>query len=281
MTQSEPQGDLWNILLKVISVTYLFWGARVPKMTDFLTIFGTCEYVLDYNIMNTLIMGYLSTPAKWGMISSHIRAGRRIGPHNKEILEILIGTLLGDTHLEHHGNGYRFAFYQEGSHKAYLQWFHNYITNLGYANPNEPKLQTRQGDGNKIRTVMRFKTWTFTSFKWIHNEFYTLDTNGKYKKIINRAILEEYLSPLALAVWIMDDGGRSGQGLKIATNSFTYDECFILADILRNKYSLSVSIHKTGVINQYNLYILKGSIPVLESIIRPYLHPSMYYKLAI
>jgi hypothetical protein len=48
------------------------------------------------------------------------RASKKIGPHNKEILDIFMGSLMGDGHLEQRGNGYRFCFYQEHSHKSYL-----------------------------------------------------------------------------------------------------------------------------------------------------------------
>lgn len=83
------------------------------------------------------------------------------------------------------------------------------------------------------------------------------------------------ISPLALAIWIMDDGSRSGQSLKISTNQFSYTENLKLKFLL---YPLVVSIHKTGTKDQYNLYIHKKSKPLLRSIILPYLHPSKNYK---
>ena len=38
----------------------------------------------------------------------------RIGFHNFIVLSLLIGTLLGDAHMERNGNGSRFCFYQKG-----------------------------------------------------------------------------------------------------------------------------------------------------------------------
>jgi hypothetical protein len=51
-----------------------------------------------------------------------IRANRRIGPHNLDILSIIFGSLLGDGHAEKRiqGNGTRITFYQEASHVSYL-----------------------------------------------------------------------------------------------------------------------------------------------------------------
>jgi hypothetical protein len=45
---------------------------------------------------------------------------KRIGPHNYNILCILIGSLLGDGSMERDGNGSRFVFYQKGDHVEYI-----------------------------------------------------------------------------------------------------------------------------------------------------------------
>lgn len=199
------------------------------------------------------------------------RSVNRIGPHDYNVLSILIGSLLGDA--EKHGNGTRFSFQQEHSHNSYLLWFHNYLNELGYCNSTIPKIATRLDKNGKLRYLSRFKTYTFSSFNWIHESFYK---DGI--KVIPEDI-GEYLSPLALAVWIQDDGGKVSSGLKIATNSFTYDEVNFLAKILRDKYNFKVSVIKAGALNQYNLYISKSSMKDLVEIIKPYLHSTMYYKL--
>lgn len=67
---------------------------------------------------------------------------------------------------------------------------------------------------------------------------------------------------------------------KIATNNFTYEEVTFLAEVLRDKYKFKVSVHKSGALNQYNLYFSKNSMNKLVEIIKPYIHTgSMYYKL--
>ena len=89
-----------------------------------------------------------------------IRANLRIGPHNKDILSILFGSLLGDAHAEFRlkGNGTRITFYQEGSHVSYLIWLHKLISELGYCNTNLPKITTRLGQKGVVRKIIRFKT---------------------------------------------------------------------------------------------------------------------------
>jgi len=94
-----------------------------------------------------------------------LRADKRIGPHNKDIISILYGSLLGDGHAEKRskGNGTRFSFYQESSHVTYLIWLHNLIAELGYCSSTVPIIQTRLGSKGIVRKIIRFRTWTYTS----------------------------------------------------------------------------------------------------------------------
>lgn len=84
---------------------------------------------------------------------------------------------------------------------------------------------------------------------------------------------------MALAIWIMDDGGRVGQGLKLATNSFTYEDCFRLSEVLFKLYDLKTSVASAGVTNQYVIYVFKESMPLLRNIVKPHMVSSMLYKL--
>ncbi len=151
--------------------------------------------------------------------------------------------MLGDGHLELHGNGSRLCLQQENSNKGYLLWSHKFLAERGYCNPEIPKIVERIGNKGKKRYVLRTKTWTYSSFKELHYEWYL---NGT--KILP---LKFSLTPFSLAIWIKDDGSRSGVGLKLATNNFTYNECNRLKlALIENNFK--VSIHKTGVKNQYN-----------------------------
>lgn len=76
----------------------------------------------------------------------------------------------------------------------------------------------------------------------------------------------------------MDDGGKVGNGLKLATNNFSYDENIYLIKLLKDKYNIKSTIQKTGCINQYNIYIWKESLPTLVQLVKPYIIPSMKYK---
>jgi len=49
----------------------------------------------------------------------------------------------------------------------------------------------------------------------------------------------------------MQDGSRQkNQGINIATNSFSFNDCLYLSKILNEKYGLKTSVIKAGHINQ-------------------------------
>lgn len=74
---------------------------------------------------------------------------------------------------------------------------------------------------------------------------------------------------------------QKGQGINIATNCFTYEECQILANILTRKYKFKTSVIKTGKPDQWRITIWKESMPNLRKILEPYFIPEMMYKLGI
>lgn len=222
--------------------------------------------------------------------SSKVRSLKRIGPHNYDILSIIFGSLLGDGFAERHGEGTRICFQQEGSHSSYLLWFHNYLSRLGYCSKIVPKLSSRLALHGKIRQILHFKTFTFSSLNWVEECFYKQDPVLNRRVKVLPSCIEEYLSPLALAIWIMDDGGKVSGGLKLSTNNFTKKEVLLLCHILKKKFGLKVTVLSAGVNrfnnltdqikkDQYILYISKTSMIKLVEIVGHFIHPSMKYKL--
>lgn len=209
---------------------------------------------------------------------NNIRAINRIGPHNKDVLSVIIGSVLGDAYLNRRsGEGVRVCYRQSQIHKEYLFWLYDFLYNRGYTTNLQPRQYTRTIESQKgtVYYGYEFNTFTFRSFNWIHQLFY-----NKGKKVIPRNIAE-YLTPLALAVWVMDDGGWANSGVRIATNSFELKEVELLNDVLKSRYNLDTTIQKIFIKDKYSIYIKKQSIPALRSIVGPFMHPSMLYKLGI
>ena len=210
---------------------------------------------------------------------TRITSLERIGPHNIDIISIIIGSLLGDGHLEkrNRGIGTRIKFEQSNKNVEYLMWFHSYFSTRGYCNINKPELKKRIRKNGEIYFHYSINTFTFFSFNWIHDMFY-MCSEGKYVKIIPHNI-EQYLTPLALAIWFMDDGSKLKKGAKIATNCFTYKELSQLCEILKNKFNLTVTIHSGGKNKGYTLYISSQSMTTFSNIVKPFMLPTLYYKL--
>jgi len=208
-----------------------------------------------------------------------LTSNERIGPHNIDIISMIIGSLLGDTYLEKRKNsiGTRVIFKQSNKNVEYLMWFHSYLLNRGYCSSIKPKLQIRIKQKGKVFYQYQVNSYTFSSFNWIHEMFYRFIEN-KYIKILPLNI-KEYLTPLALATLFINNGSCLGKGARIAFNCFTFEEVNILCKILKIKYNIIATPNKYGKNRGYIIYINSNSMKLFTDTIKPYLLPSLYYKL--
>src|SRR5215472_15913345 len=95
--------------------------------------------------------------------------------------------------------------------------------------------------------------------------------NGR-KRINNK--IQPYLTPLALAIWISDDGCWVKHGVRISCNSCTLNEVKLLVCILNKNFGLVCTIQKIYIKDKYSIYIRSQSMLLLRKIISPYLHSS-------
>ncbi len=159
----------------------------------------------------------------------------------------------------------------------YLIWFHNFFAEQGYCSKKRPKLFKRIRKGNKIYFCYQFNTFTFSSFNWLFDEFYC--EKIKQLPII---LLEKYLTPFALAIWFIDDGGcfsGSRKGLRIATHCFEKSQLDSLCLFLNKKYGLEISLHRDK--NKYSLYINHKTSLLFSDLIEKHILNSIKYKLGI
>jgi ubiquinol-cytochrome c reductase cytochrome b subunit len=127
-------------------------------------------------------------------------------PNDDDLISVIIGSLLGDSHGEFRGN-VRFTFKQSAIHLDYLLWLHNFFAVRGLCNSLEPEVKSMISDEGVTYYYSKFSTYTLHSFNWIYHLFYV----NRIKCI--PANIADYLTPLALAIWIMDDGGVRDYGL--------------------------------------------------------------------
>nr|WBU10821.1 hypothetical protein [Malassezia nana] len=91
--------------------------------------------------------------------------------------------------------------------------------------------------------------------------------------------IQDFLTPIALAIWIIDSGIRTNKSLKFAINSYSYKDCLFLSQILLEKYNIKTSVQSAGKPNQYVIYILKESMLSLYFIVKDHIVSSMLYKI--
>jgi ubiquinol-cytochrome c reductase cytochrome b subunit len=240
-----------------------------------MSLWGVCLTCYSLLIGVSLFYDYITVYLSSNRAAKRIPAESRVGPHDLHLLSVIYGTLLGDSHAEcrYPGNGSRVCFNQEAHHAEYLLWLHGFFAGLGYCNPQVPTIQTRLAPKGHLRYIIRFHSYTYCSFNAIHDAWYTDGIKHVPQDIAT------YLSSLALAVWIMDDGGRSGDGVKLATNSFTYNDCTRLTTVLHELYGLKSSVQSAGYPGQHQIYIWAESMTALRALVRPHMVSSMLYKL--
>ena len=94
------------------------------------------------------------------------------------------------------------------------------------------------------------------------------------------------LTPVALAHIIMGDGSAQRHGLIICTNSYTLPDVVRLMNVLMIRYRLKCNLRiklrdNKKIQNEFTIYIQQSSMSLLRTVVTPYFHPSMLYKLGL
>ncbi len=89
--------------------------------------------------------------------------------------------------------------------------------------------------------------------------------------------LNDLLTPLSLAIWTMDDGDNDKDSIRYNIQCFSRKEQEMLKYLLEEKYQLQSALNKDR--NRYRLRINKASKVKLIELIRPFIIPSMRFKI--
>jgi hypothetical protein len=79
----------------------------------------------------------------------------------------------------------------------------------------------------------------------------------------------------------MDDGSKINKTVRLATNCFSLTELEFLCKLLKTKFNLEVTVQKSGVDKKNILYIKTSSLDVFKNLVKPFMLPSMLYKLGL
>jgi hypothetical protein len=215
-----------------------------------------------------------------------IPAQKRIGFHSFLFKQILVGFLLGDGWLEKHGAGVRLGISLTTKFKNVAEWYKSLLYGLGYIsdyNLGNPLVRQEK----KGLPYYQIRTFSFESLKPFYDVWYppiygcTTEKNKSQTlpRIKSLPIdIEECLTPLCLAIWVMGDGsGMKDGGFKLATHNFTKEESQVLCDLRHELYGLKCNVVRDGH-NRFCIRIWKRSMRQFKSLTMPFIQPSCEYK---
>lgn len=224
----------------------------------------------------------IRTPSGWTE-AGDIIAGDRVmssEPHllSEQQFQIVLGSLMGDGNLSPNRrgrNGVRFRMGHGVKQIDYLQWKVDLLGNV--------KHSVRENDKGS-----RFVDFTpLPELGELRRAVYL----GDGKKFLSEDYLKA-LTPLALAIWYMDDGsftvrskglqqrteGGSGR-IEICVEAMTEGSRVRLCDYLRDAHGLDVRLRSAGTAGKAVLTFSTAASAAFQEIVAPYMAPTMDYKL--
>ena len=193
-------------------------------------------------------------------------------------MQLILGALMGDGSLSpnpHGRSGTRFRMGHGARQAAYLDWKASLLGNIGYTRSSNAKGAvfadlTPLPELAELREAVYF---------------------GDGKKHLSWEYLKA-LTPFALAVWYMDDGGftvrskgvqqrtQGGTGrIEICVQAMSPGSRQRLAGYLRDTHGFDVKVSNRGARGQAVLQFTTAASEQFQRLVAPYIHPSMEYKL--
>lgn len=199
------------------------------------------------------------------------------GEENKEELieQVMLGSLLGDGCIVHSkDNKYIYTEDHSIKQKEYLLWKNSILNFRYYIRENRRGCTIKKG--NK-------------QFKYLYDLFYPCNIKTISIEILNK------ISPIALAVWFMDDGCYQyrNRSISLYTQSFGFEGNEIIKGWFKERFKLECSIRsirpniafinnrriesKRSFFLQFNV---KNTIDFIK-LIKEYVPPPMFYKIGL
>jgi recombination protein RecA len=201
-------------------------------------------------------------------------------PHllSDQQFQVVMGSLMGDGNLSPNPrdrNGVRFRLGHGAKQLDYLQWKTALMGNIRQTVREDPK-GARFVDFTPLAELAELQRAVYL---------------GDGKKFFSEEYLKA-LTPLALAIWYMDDGsfslrskgiqqrtaGGSGR-IEICVEAMTEGTRVRLRDYLRDNHGLDVRLRSAGSAGKAVLVFSTAASAKFQALIAPYMAPAMEYKL--
>lgn len=181
-------------------------------------------------------------------------------PLTPEQHSLIVGTLLGDGSMRCKANAL-LEVNHSSRQREYVDWKYQVLGDL-VATP--PRLRPTNG----TRVAYRFVTRSLPTLTPYYRMFYA---TGR------KTVPDVEITPLALAVWLMDDGSRSYRAVYLNTQQFKVVDQVRLIEMLDRQFSIVARLNRDK--SYYRLRIAIESVPRLRSLVGGYVLPEMAYKI--
>lgn len=196
---------------------------------------------------------------------------REVVPTQEQI-EILTGTLLGDSSIQYYPNhrwkSPKFKCDHCNSQEEYANLLYTKLQSLGSSIKKYNRIDKRTG---KEYITYCVSTSSNPYFLNMYNQLYSTG-----KKEVCLDFLRNFTIK-SLAYLYMDDGYADQNTAYICTDNFSDESNKILVEYIESKFGLHFSIVKRG--KYYRLRLSKYNFPRFKELIEPYMVESLKYKL--
>ena len=224
----------------------------------------------------------IRTPGGWTEAGDLIAGDRVLAaePHrlSDQQFQVVLGSLMGDGNLSPNRrgrNGARFRLGHGAKQAEYLEWKTTLMGNIGHSVSENAK-GARFVDFTPLPELAELQRAVYL---------------GDGKKFLSEEYLKA-LTPLALAIWYMDDGsftvrskglqqrteGGSGR-IEICVEAMSEGSRMRLRDYLRDTHGLDVRLRVAGAAGKAVLVFSTAATTKFQEMVAPYMAPSMEYKL--
>ena len=236
---------------------------------------GTSQFAATSNHL-------IRTPGGWRE-AGELFAGDRVMANEPKRLsdqqfQVILGSLMGDGCLSPNRrdrHGVRFRMGHGAKQRAYLDWKVSLLGNIGHSLTSNVK-GAKFADFTPLPELGELREAVYL---------------GDGKKYLSEEYLKA-LTPLALAIWYMDDAsftarskglqerttGGSGR-IEICVEAMSEGTRVRLRDHLRDTLGLTVRLRAAGAAKKAVLTLDTVSSARFQELIAPYVHESMAYKL--
>ncbi len=186
--------------------------------------------------------------------------------------EVIIGCLLGDGRLECRSKegSARLRIHHGWKQKDLVFWKYRVLKNIVSCPPRRIVCWKNPKNGEDYHSWY-FHTRTLLGLREIYKMFYP---DGA--KILPQNILD-LLTPVSLAVWLMDDGCNDRNSLVLNTHNFSRIENKRLQEVLKVKFNLDFGINKDR--DKWRLRLYSNDFQKIIDLTEPYIIPSIKYKI--